>query len=221
MTVIECCVFDLDGTLLQTLDTITYHLNNTLSSEGLITISSEDTRRFIGNGARKLVSRAVGVSGEVGEDKVERVLTVYNTAYNKDPLPYTYPYHGVTELIDALYEKGIKLAVVTNKPEATANQLITHFFPNRFSCVCGGRAGAILKPDPTDTLEVIRKLGASPETTAFIGDTSVDIETGKNVGVAISVGVSWGFRNREELIASGADLIVDTADNLLCRLEKI
>lgn len=218
---IECCVFDLDGTLLQTLDTITYHLNNTLKSEGLSEITVKDTAAFIGNGARKLVGRAVKVSGDVSAEKTERVLAAYNEAYNTDPFPLTYPYPGISELIDALYSRGVKLAVVTNKPEITARKLVEHFFGEKFLYVYGGRPGAVLKPDPTDTLEVINNLGVSPCKCAFVGDTSVDIITGKNAKVALSVGVSWGFRNRAELTACGADFVADSAEQLLLELEKI
>ena len=218
---VDCCVFDLDGTLLQTLDTITYHLNNTLSSVGLSTITVDDTSAFIGNGARLLVSRAVRVSGDVDESKIEYVLKTYNTAYNSDPLPLTYPYPGVVELIDVLVESGARLSVVTNKPERTAKQLIDRFFPGKFSYVYGGRDGAVLKPDPTDTLDVISKMGAKPERTAFIGDTAVDIETGKNAGVAAYIGVSWGFRDKSELLSAGANLVVDTANELFRELDKL
>lgn len=217
---VECCIFDLDGTLLQTLDTITYHLNNALEGEGLKRIDVTDTAAFIGNGARKLVKRAVNVSGDVPEAVYERVLNTYNEAYNADPLPLTYPYPGITELLEALSLKGVRLAIVTNKPEITAKQLASHFFPGKFLYVRGGRAGAVLKPDPEDTLEVIDAFGASLDKTAFIGDTSVDILTGKNAGVT-SIGVSWGFRDKNELLRAEADFAVDTADELLRVLERI
>ena len=212
---IECCVFDLDGTLLSTLETITYHLNNTLVPEGLSALSVTDTQAIIGDGARLLVERAVALSREVGEDTFERILTTYNQAYNSDPIPLTDYYQGIKELVDNLADAGVKLAVVTNKPEVTAKKLIGHFFPGKFDIVSGGRAGAVLKPDPAETLRVIAELGKTPAVTAFIGDTAVDIRTGKNVGAEISVGVSWGFRDRADLVAAGADVIVDTAEELL------
>ena len=218
---VECCIFDLDGTLLSTLDTITYHLNNTLREAGIPEITVEDCRSFIGDGARQLVTRACAKGGVADTRTVDRVLGVYNAAYNSAPLPYTAPYPGVTELVDALFARGVKLAVVTNKPEVTAKQLIDHFFGDRFAIVRGGREGAVLKPDPTETLSVMGELGVSSLATAFIGDTAVDITTGKNARVGICVGVSWGFRDKAELLSAGADLLVDTADGLYRELERI
>lgn len=218
---VECCIFDLDGTLLSTLETITYHLNNTLFANGLEEITIDDTRAFIGNGARKLVSRAVAKSGVSDGEVIDRVLREYNEAYDGDPIPHTDYYPGVCELVDRLFDDGVKLAVVTNKPEITARKLIDHFFPGKFGIISGGKAGSVLKPDPTETYRVIELLSTRAEKTAFVGDTSVDIMTGKNAGVALCVGVSWGFRDREELLTSGADAIVDVASELYCELEKI
>lgn len=212
---IKCAIFDLDGTLLYTLDSIVYHLNNTLRSNGLREITVEQCREFIGNGARLLVTRAVGVSGVDDENTVARVLKEYNAAYNTEPLPHTYPYDGITELVDALVESGVKVGVVTNKPEPTALQLCEHFFGEKIALVRGGRAGAILKPEPTDTLDMIAAFGASPESTAFIGDTSVDIETAKNARAILSIGVEWGFRDYRELSDAGADRIVKEPSQIL------
>ena len=208
-------LFDLDGTLLSTLDTITYHLNNALTAKGLPKIDISDTEKFIGNGARKLVSRAVRKSGVEDENTVLEVLTAYNRAYDNAPLLGTVPYDGICELVDELVFKGVKLAVVTNKPDDTAKKLIEHFFPGKFSIVSGGRADIILKPDPKEALNVLSLMGGAPSKCAFIGDTSVDILTGKNMSARLCVGVSWGFRTREELACAGADTIADNASELL------
>lgn len=212
---IKCVIFDLDGTLLSTLETITLHLNNTLRGEGLAAITVEDCRAFIGDGARKLVGRAIRKHAEVDGETESRVLAAYNEAYNNEPLPMTVPYPGICDLVDALSERGVSLAVVTNKPQDTARQLAEHFFPGKFDVVTGGRAGAVLKPDPTDTLAVIEALACTPSETAFVGDTSVDILTAKNARVALAVGVTWGFRAKEELVAAGADRIIDHPLELL------
>ena len=212
---IKYVLFDLDGTLLSTLDTITYHLNGALSESGLTTINVEDTRSFIGNGARKLVERAVNMSGVTDPYVTQDVLSRYNKAYDTDPIPETEAYPGICELVNTLYSKGFKLAVVTNKPDDTAKKLVTHFFKDRFAIVSGGRAGIVLKPDPTEAISVLKDMGGDLSECAFVGDTLVDIYTGKNMGVALSVGVSWGFRSRDELVVAGADYIVDNADELL------
>ena len=217
---IKYAIFDLDGTLLSTLESIRYHLNRTLVSNGLSEVTLSQCGEFIGNGARKLVTRAVNAGGVSDEALIDKALAEYNEAYNSDPLPHTYPYPGIAELVDALYERGIALGVVTNKPEPTAIQLIEHFFGGKFRFVRGGRAGAILKPDPTDSLAALSEIGGTPEECIFVGDTYVDILTGKNMGAALSVGVLWGFRTYEELDEAGADIIVKDAGEILLAIEK-
>ena len=212
---IKYALFDLDGTLLSTLDTITHHLNGALKKHGLDCIEVDDTRRFIGNGARKLVGRAVNKCGSNDESLILDVLADYNEAYDRDPLPHTYPYEGVCELIYNLCERGVRLGVVTNKPDPTAKKLIEHFFPGKFEVVSGGRAGIALKPDPKEALLVLSAMGGRPSECAFVGDTSVDILTGKNMQAAMSVGVSWGFRDADELVSAGADKVIDNASELL------
>ena len=218
---IKHVLFDLDGTLLSTLDTIAYHLNFTVSSRGLGEVTVEDCRKFIGNGARKLVSRALAKNGVFDEEMIAEVLFSYNDAYDSDPLPLTVPYEGVVELVDELYDKGIKLGVVTNKPEPTAKKLIDSFFPGKFAFVSGGREGAVLKPDPKESLDMLAKLGGTSSECAFIGDTDVDIKTGKNLGAALTIGVSWGFRGRDELLAAGADFVADKASEVLSAIREV
>lgn len=216
---IKYVLFDLDGTLLSTLNTITYHLSASLVKHGLPSVDTEDTRLFIGNGARKLVSRAVHKGGITDNGVIGEVLLDYNEAYDSDPLPHTFPYEGITELIDTLYKSGVKLGVVTNKPDPTAKKLIEHFFKGKFTVVSGGRAGIDLKPDPKEAKAVLSCMGGDPSECAFVGDTSVDIYTGKNMEAAMSVGVSWGFRDRAELIDAGADAVIDHPSELLSLFE--
>lgn len=217
---IKYVLFDLDGTLLSTLDTIAYHLNLTISSRRLGEVTVEDCRQFIGNGARKLVTRALAKNGVDDEKTISEVLLEYNKAYDSDPLPLTKPYDGVVSLVDKLYDMGVTLVVVTNKPEPTAVQLIENFFPGKFAVVSGGREGAILKPDPTESLDIIARLGGAPSECAFVGDTNVDIKTGKNIAAALTIGVSWGFRSREELLEAGADFVADKAEDVLSAIMR-
>lgn len=212
---IKYVLFDLDGTLLSTLDTINYHLNAALSSLSLGSVTLEDTRQFIGNGARKLVARALAKNGVTDDKTVARVLEIYNSAYDSDPLPLTYPYEGIVDLVDALYERGVTLGVVTNKPEPTAIKLVESFFPGKFAFVRGGKSGVMLKPDPKEALSLLHGVGGKASECAFVGDTDVDIFTGKNMGAALSIGVSWGFRSCEELSSVGADLVLDNAKDVL------
>lgn len=212
---LKYAIFDLDGTLLYTLKSILYHLNNTLSSNGLKEITLAECGEFIGNGARLLVERAVNNGGVSDTEVVKKVLGEYNHAYNSEPLPHTYPYDGITELVGTLHNEGVKIGVVTNKPEPTARQLVEHFFGDKISFVRGGRSGAVLKPDPTDSLDALSTLGGVHSECAFIGDTYVDIETGKNMRAALSIGVLWGFRTREELEGAGADMVTDDPNAIL------
>lgn len=211
----KCVIFDLDGTLLSTLESIRYHLNKTLASYGFMGISLSECSEFIGNGARLLVSRAAKSVGVTDGATIDNVLRDYNESYNSDPIPKTEIYPGVKELVDELYLSGIVLGVVTNKPEPTAKQLIEHFFPNKFSFVRGGRAGVALKPDPKDSLDALGSVGSSPDHCVFVGDTPVDVSTAKNIGAALCVGVSWGFRSAEILFEAGADCVVDDAMKIL------
>ena len=215
---IKYVLFDLDGTLLSTISTITHHLNGALSAHGLDMITEENTREYIGNGARKLVARAVNKGGVDDEALIGAVLSDYNHAYDIDPLSDTEPYEGIVSLVDKLYADGIKLGVVTNKPDSTAKKLINHFFGDKISIVSGGRAGIVLKPDPTESLSVLLDMGGEVSECAFVCDTSVDILTCKNMGASLSVGVTWGFRSREELQNAGADLTVDDAEALYLAL---
>lgn len=211
---IKYVLFDLDGTLLSTLNTITHHLNSVLRAHSFCEITVEDCSNFIGNGARKLVSRALSKSGEYDEDTLSVVLAEYNRAYDSDPLPMTHPYEGIVTLVDRLFNNGITLGVVTNKPESTAKILIEHFFPGKFKFVSGGRSGAVLKPDPKESVSMLASVGGTASECAFVGDTPVDILTGKNMNAALSVGVSWGFRSRSELLSVGADVVIDEPSDL-------
>jgi phosphoglycolate phosphatase len=117
--------------------------------------------------------------------------------------------------VDALVDAGITVGVVTNKPEPTAVRLVRHFFGDKMTFVRGGRAGAVLKPDPTDALDALSASCGVPGGCAFVGDTSVDIRTARNMSAALSIGVLWGFRTREELEGESPDLLVKEAHEIL------
>ena len=218
---IKCVLFDLDGTLLSTLDTITYHLDSVISERSLGGVTVEDTRQFIGNGARKLVTRALAKNGVYDDATVSMVLEEYNRAYDADPLPHTAPYDGICELVDELYSRGFVLGVVTNKPHPTAQKLVDSFFPGKFAFVRGGGDGVILKPDPTESLKLISRLNIDASECAFVGDTDVDIFTAKNMCASLSLGVAWGFRSREELVSAGADAVVERASEILDLIREV
>ena len=212
---IKCAIFDLDGTILDTIGTITHFVNGAITPYGVKPITIDECKYFAGNGARKLIIRSLTSRGVDDPELTEKILAEYNATYDADPLYLTGVFDGVAEALAELKADGVKLAVLSNKPDPTVKQVVEGFFPGIFDVVLGGRDGVPLKPDPTAALDILAELGFSPDECAWVGDTSTDIETGKNLGARISVGVLWGFRKRDELIAAGADAIVNTADELL------
>ena len=204
---IKCCIFDLDGTILNTITTITHFVNKTLRQFGYDTITEEQCKYFVGNGARILITRTLAHFGVTDEKTVDTVLDAYDRDYKSDPYHLTCKYDGIDELLLELRRAGISLAVVSNKQDGIAKDAVAHFFPNTFDLVVGGRDGVALKPAPDAPLSVLSDLGFAPDECAFIGDTAVDVETGKNMRAAEVIGVSWGFRKRKEL--SVADHIAD------------
>lgn len=212
---IKACIFDLDGTLLNTVAGITYFINRTLSHYGIPAITEEETKRFIGNGARKLIERTLASMGIADPDLNERVLREYNDAYDRDNTYLTLPYDGIPETLSVLKARGIRLGVLSNKPDRTAKATVSHFFPNIFDCVLGGRDGIPLKPDPAGAREIFCHLGVMPEEVLYFGDTATDMMTGHSAGACRTVGVLWGFRDRKELEEAKADLLIAHPSELL------
>ena len=212
---IKFCIFDLDGTLLNTIKTINYYVNSVLKDEGLDGISEEECKHFIGDGARLLIERSLAKFGVSDKGRIEATLKKYTSLYDSAPLYLTEVYEGVREALDTLKAKGVRLAVLSNKPDFATKSVVKHFFrEGLFDVVRGGVDGVRLKPAPDGVLSLLDLMGAREEETAFIGDTSVDILTAKNANLIISIGVLWGFRDFAELKESGADIIIDTADRL-------
>ena len=211
---IKCCIFDLDGTILDTIATITHFVNKALHKFGYGSITVNEGRYFAGNGARTLITRSLAHFGESDPDLIERVLEYYDGEYNADPYHLTQVFDGINELLLKLKEQGIALAVVSNKQDAIAKAAVSHFFPGIFDTVVGGRSGIALKPAPDAPLAVLSELGITASECAFVGDTSVDVETGRNMSAALVIGVTWGFREREEL--AEADVIASHPDEIFC-----
>ena len=212
---IKYAVFDLDGTLLDTITTITHYVNLVLRRYNIREISEDECKYFVGNGAKTLIDRAAASRAVTDKELICRIFSEYNEEYNKDTLYLTKPYDGIPELLAALKDRKIKLSVLSNKPDDTTRNIIPAFFPDIFAVVRGGREGTPLKPAPDGVLEILKELGAPSDEVMYIGDTNVDMQTGRNAGAGITVGVSWGFRERDELVSSGADVIVDNPCEIL------
>lgn len=205
---IKCAVFDLDGTLLNTLSTIHYYLNLTLEKYNLPLVSLDETRAMVGDGARLLISRAMGEAA-ADRELYDRVFADYNAAYNADPYYLTEPYDGIPELLGRLLGQGITLAVLSNKPDIAVKLAVEHFFPSTFTAVQGGVDGTPLKPDPTALLNMLSALGFTPDETTYIGDSEPDVLTAKNAGVAFPIAVTWGFRTADQLVSAGATNLIN------------
>ena len=208
----KAAVFDMDGTILNTLADLTDSINAALAHESLPPRTEEEVRAFIGNGAVKLVERAV--PPETDGETVRRVLDYYRPYYEAHAQIKTEPYPGVTEALTALRAAGVLLAVVSNKPDGATQKLAARYFPGMFSAVAGARDGVAVKPAPDLLAEAMRALGVRPEETAYVGDSDVDIETAKNAGTAC-VSVAWGFKGEPFLREHGAALVVRDAAALL------
>ena len=217
-------VFDLDGTLLDTLDDLRDCLNGALSLHGFPTRTKEEVRRFVGNGIRKLVARAVP-SGTDNPD-FEACFADFKVIYSRGCHEKTKPYDGVVELMRHLREHGIRIAVASNKVDSAVRELIPRYFGDLADAALGDGATAAdgtvtrRKPEPDVVFEAMRRMGADPEKdgfcTLYVGDSDVDVMTARNAGIDCAT-VLWGFRDREELIAAGATVFASD----VCELERL
>ena len=176
-------------------------------------MTTEEVRAFVGNGARRLMERAV--PPDVTGGAFEAVLAEYREWYQAHNCVDTAPYPGIPALLDALAAAGVKTAVVSNKPDATTKALAEKFFPGMPAL--GQRDGVDPKPSPALVAQALSDLGVRPENAVYVGDSEVDVATARNAGLPLAA-VSWGFRGRQALAESGAADIVDTAEQLLAKL---
>ena len=209
-------IFDLDGTLLDTLCDLGDSLNRMLEHFGYPTHSYDKVREMVGNGATVLTLRAIP-EGEKNP-RAEECIAYFRANYNDKANKKTKPYDGIIELLDRLREKGIRTAVVTNKPHHAATAICESFFGDKLDMVIGDREGVRRKPFPDSVFEIMDKLCA--KSAVYVGDADTDIETAKNAGIP-SVSVTWGFRDREFLVAHGAEVLVDDASGLILELGKL
>lgn len=207
---INCAIFDLDGTILNTLGDLHAAVNHAMRTFNKPEHSLDEVRRMVGNGVAKLISRALPKDSQ---DLSAAALICFKEYYESHICVHTRPYEGIEQMLKTLKERGIKCAVLTNKHDGAARMLADKFFAGMFDIVHGGRAEVALKPAPEGLLLLCRELGSSPENCVMTGDSAVDIITGKAAGTH-TAGVSWGFRSRDELRLAGAEYIADTAKNL-------
>lgn len=208
-------LFDLDGTLLDTLEDLAGSGNAVLEAQGLPVHSVESYRTFIGDGMRKLVER-IFPPGAVSDPAVlDQRLREYKLAYQDRWNNKTKVYPGISGLLSELSERGVKTAVLTNKAQAFAEKCVEEYLAeHRWNVVIGQREGVPHKPDPAGALEALAVMGLEISEALFVGDSAVDMQTASNAGIQ-AVGVSWGFRDREELVNHGASVVIDEPGELL------
>lgn len=217
---IKACLFDLDGTLLNTLKSIRYYVNKSILEYKIKELDEEETKVFVGNGAKKLienvfVSRGIDLNNKSNVRLCEKIHESYVKDYNSEPVYLTEAYDGIQDAVEEIKSANIKLAVISNKPDATVKQLVSTFFKESFSITEGASEKLPLKPNPQWPLDICKRLGVAPSEVMYVGDTSTDMMTAKNFGAGLSVGVSWGFRDVDELIKNGADVVVSSPSELV------
>jgi phosphoglycolate phosphatase len=205
-------LFDLDGTLLDSLADLANATNWALAQLGCPTHPLEAYRRFVGDGARQLCARALPVDKQ---ELVDDALRLMRKRYDAHCFDLTRLYPGIPELVSALTERRYRLAVLSNKPDDFTKRMIAHYFkPSPFDVVRGQLPHVPLKPDPTAALQIAEELGVPPAQWLYLGDTNTDMRTATATGMA-AVGVLWGFRDREELVESGATHLVAKPQDVL------
>ncbi len=209
----KAVLFDLDGTLLDTLGDIGGTLNHVLQENNYPPRTMAEYRKLVGNGALRLTRDALPEG--TPEDEVQRVFREYRDYYRDHPCTVTVPYEGASELLEKLRCSGVSVAVVSNKPEVTAKKIIGRFFPGVLTV--GDDGVHPRKPAPDNVYRALEELGVAPEEALYVGDTEVDAATAKNAGMDAAI-VGWGYRDRDFLLAHGAKEVLDTPDRLL---EKI
>lgn len=207
----KLAIFDMDGTILNTIDDLAASLNAVLEKSGFPTRTMDEVIRFVGNGLRKLIERGVPEGSD--SETVDRVLADFKAYYAVHCADRTAPYDGIIELLKNLRTNGCLTAVVSNKADDAVQELCKKYFDGLFDYAVGERSGFLRKPAPDSVNEVLEKLNVSREKAVYIGDSDVDIMTAQNAGMD-SIIVEWGFRERDFLLKKGAKTIVSAAKEI-------
>lgn len=216
----RCCIFDLDGTLINSIYALTRTVNLTLEHFGLGPIDDEHTRIFVGDGYQKLLERALTYCGDETLEHLKEAMEIYNELFKTNCLYRLEPYDGIRELLTYLKEHQIKAAVLSNKAhERTLDNIEAVFGLEKFDLVSGEKPGVMRKPDPAGVFLIMEALKVRPEECLYLGDTNTDMKTGTAAGVD-TVGVTWGFRDRAELEAYHPKYLADTPKEVQEILER-
>lgn len=208
----KLAIFDLDGTLLDTLNDLANACNYALNEMGFPIHKVEEYKNFVGGGRYKLIDKILPDENKC-EEIINKTMSLFDNYYEAHMIDLTKPYDGIYEMIEELISKNVEIAVVSNKPHEFTVDVVKKFFNGKFKVVYGHRPEFPTKPNPESVLQVINELKVEKEDCVYIGDSDVDIKTASNASIA-SIGVSWGFRGRKELQAAGADFVVDSPKEL-------
>ncbi len=214
---IQAIIFDLDGTLLDTLDDLGDSVNHVLEKYHYPQRTKEEIRSFIGNGIKKLIERALPY--RIEDNEFEKVFNDFQAYYQIHCLDKTIPYPHILELLKMLKEKNYKTAIISNKSDDKVQVLKKAFFPDLIDLALGTKDFAKTKPNPESTLQLIHDLNVPLSSCLFVGDSEVDIQTAHNANIPC-VSVSWGFKSKEALLKNGAQIIIDTPLELIKILDN-
>ena len=210
-------IFDLDGTLLNTLEDLMDSVNFALERQGYPLRNLEEIRSFVGNGIRLLIERSVPENTPI--EITDKCFFDFKEYYKDHSAILTKPYDGIVDLLTTLKEKGFKIAVVSNKADFAVKTLMEDYFKGLYDCAYGERAGIPRKPAPDSVLGAISEMGREIENTVYIGDSEVDVETSKNAKLPC-IAVTWGFRDKEVLESLNPEYIVDSPSDILRIIER-
>lgn len=205
-------IFDLDGTLVDSLEDLTQAMNHGLASLGLRPHDAEAYRQMIGDGVVRFAQRAIGPENQ---DRVDELLKSMTAYYYAHCLDNTHPYEGMAEVVRVLHDRGVRLSVLTNKNHSPSVKIVESLFgAGVFDPIIGMQPGRQKKPNPASVFEILEAWALEPREVLFVGDSDVDIQTARAAGLDVA-GASWGFRSREVLKAAGAQIIIDKPEDLM------
>lgn len=214
-TTYKAVIFDLDGTLINSIEDLADSANAVLTEYNFPTFDVEAYKYKVGNGIRKLMERALP---DDKKDLLDEALAKFKTIYAKHNLDKTCPYDGIMDMLHQLQAQNLPLGICTNKHDEAAKEIIKILFPNHpFTSIIGDKAGLKRKPDPGKVLAIAKEWNIKPSEIAYLGDSGVDMQTAVNAGM-LPVGVLWGFRKEDELLANGAKVILHKPSELLTKV---
>ena len=216
---IKAVIWDLDGTLLNTLDDLAASTNAALAQNGLPTRTTDEVRSFVGNGVHKLIARAMPEGGDA-HAQFQAVLEAFVAHYGAHSKDQTRPYDGIMDVLDTLAGEGVKLAIVSNKVDFAVKALSRDYFGERMVSAVGDDPSRNKKPAPDSVWEAMRQMDVTAQEAIYVGDSDVDVITARNAGIPC-IAVTWGFRSEESLLAAGAQHVARNPEEILQIVNKL